>query len=584
MAGTRCASNFRPTRCAPATLASCRPSGRSRPRPATGRWPAGARCASNAPTWRPRARITSCSPTGSRTSRAASPETCSSCPSTWRSACSASRSASPASAPATPTTPSPRRPPSRCCWCACSRPSANGSGPPSWRRRYQDDPELRFFFTVVDAGVSTIAGIVKDGVLEHGFDVINDEDWAAWLRRHGATRGHDRAHARRALPAPARRLRRGLRLPRRRHRRRRLRRRHRHQRPAAARLQLPRLGHVQDAGGHGRRGVRARSTRCSTAAASASSSSTPSRPCDPGGNGIDSIEVVPQVEPRSARGEVRPAAVVNDLPCWPSEPLWEQLEAAAQGVDFEAELNPLGRPARKLERGTDFDEVVLGIPVGALPDICGELMARDDRFRRGIESAVTVRTQAFQLWANRASAELGWKYDENSVAGCFVEPLDTYCDMTHLLPRESWQPADGTKTIGYVCGVLDDRAGETPRAGDRARQAERDRVRRARPRRRSGRAPRPAASSTGACWSTATTRPARRASTPSTGAPTPRPGSATCSRPPARSSTACRRATRASPTSSSPATGPRTGSTAAASRRRSSPAWTRRGRSPASRR
>ena len=98
-------------------------------------------------------------------------------------------------------------------------------------------------------------------------------------------------------------------------------------------------------------------------------------------------------------------------------------------------------------------------------------MARDERFRRGIESAVTVRTQAFQLWANRAAAELGWKYDENSVAGCYVEPLDTYCDMTHLLPRESWQPADGTKTIGYFCGVLDDRAGEThEQATERAKQ------------------------------------------------------------------------------------------------------------------
>jgi hypothetical protein len=49
-----------------------------------------------------------------------------------------------------------------------------------------DEPRLRFFFTAVDAGVSTLAGVVEDGVLEHGFDVINDQEWAAWLRRHGA--------------------------------------------------------------------------------------------------------------------------------------------------------------------------------------------------------------------------------------------------------------------------------------------------------------------------------------------------------------------------------------------------------------
>ena len=56
------------------------------------------------------------------------------------------------------------------------------------RPALEDDPDLRFFFTIVDTGVSTIAGIVKDGVLEHGFDVVNDEDWAAWLAATAPTR------------------------------------------------------------------------------------------------------------------------------------------------------------------------------------------------------------------------------------------------------------------------------------------------------------------------------------------------------------------------------------------------------------
>jgi hypothetical protein len=84
---------------------------------------------------------------------------------------------------------------------------------------------------------------------------------------------------------------------------------------------------------------------------------------------------------------------------------------------------------------------------------------------------VTVRTQAFQLWTDRDASQLGWEFDENSVAGCYVEPLDTFCDMTHLLPRESWLPTDGAKSIGYFCGVLDDRPGEThAQATDRAKQ------------------------------------------------------------------------------------------------------------------
>ena len=58
---------------------------------------------------------------------------------------------------------------------------------------------------------------------------------------------------------------------------------------------------------------------------------------------------------------------------------------------------------------------MLAIPVGALKPICEELIECDVRLRR-IRNAVTVQTQAFQVWANGPAAELGWNYDENSVA------------------------------------------------------------------------------------------------------------------------------------------------------------------------
>jgi uncharacterized protein with NAD-binding domain and iron-sulfur cluster len=329
-------------------------------------------------------------------------------------------------------------------------------------RRHQDDPDLRFFFTLVDAGVSTVAGIVKDGVLEHGFDVVNDEDWAAWLRRHGArevTLGRtpaERSPVLRAVYDVAFAYPNGdidaadcaagtatndlLRLV------------FSYRGSIMYKMQAG-MGDVVFAPLYEllkRRGVRFEFFHAITA-------------LHPGGNGVDAIDVVRQAELAAGLDEYDPVLPVKGLPCWPSAPRWDQLEPAARGVDFEAELNPLDRPARTLERGRDFDEVVLGIPVGALPDICGELIARDERFRRGIESAATVRTQAFQLWANRTAADLGWAYDENSVAGCYVEPLDTYCDMTHLLPREAWLPGDGVRTIGYFCGVLDDRVSETPK-------------------------------------------------------------------------------------------------------------------------
>ncbi|OLE36555.1 MAG: hypothetical protein AUG48_07005 [Actinobacteria bacterium 13_1_20CM_3_68_9] len=174
------------------------------------------------------------------------------------------------------------------------------------------------------------------------------------------------------------------------------------------------------------------------------------------------IEVVPQIG-QAAMG-YEPLIDVGGLPCWPNEPIWDRLDGGKQlrevGADFEGNPNPLDRKATRLRLGTEFDQVVLAIPVGALAPLCGELMERDERFRRGIESAKTVRTQAFQLWLKKSSEQLGWAYGENSVTGCYVEPLDTYCDMTHLIPHELWDRGASVRSIAYFCGVLDDRPGE----------------------------------------------------------------------------------------------------------------------------
>ncbi len=325
-----------------------------------------------------------------------------------------------------------------------------------------DDAELRLYFTVVDAGVSTLAGIVEDGVLEHGFDAVNDEEWAAWLARHGAkevTLGRTpegRAPVLRAVYDVAFGFPGGsiaaadvaagtatsdlLRLV-------------FSYRGSFMRKMQAGMGDVVFTPLYEvlrRRGVRFRFfnevTRLGVAADA---------------QRIDSIEIVPQAGLSDRADEYEPLADVEGLPCWPSEPLWDQLEADARGHDFELRGNPLGHDPLLLRRGEDFDAVVLGIPVGALEPICAELMERDERFRRGIERAVTVQTQAFQVWANRGGEALGWEHGGNSVAGCYVEPIDTYCDMTHLIPRECWTQAEDVRTIGYFCGVLEDRPGET---------------------------------------------------------------------------------------------------------------------------
>ena len=49
------------------------------------------------------------------------------------------------------------------------------------------DDDVRRFWILLDLVATHIRGILRDGVLIKGFLAIDGEDWAAWLRRHGAS-------------------------------------------------------------------------------------------------------------------------------------------------------------------------------------------------------------------------------------------------------------------------------------------------------------------------------------------------------------------------------------------------------------
>jgi uncharacterized protein with NAD-binding domain and iron-sulfur cluster len=173
-----------------------------------------------------------------------------------------------------------------------------------------------------------------------------------------------------------------------------------------------------------------------------------------------------QARPR-AGGEYQPLVPVRGLPCWPAQPKFDELEGgaalAASGIDFESQWDERRVGRRTLRVGADFDFVVLGVGLGALPYVCGALLERDARFRDMVEHVKSVPTQAFQLWLDRDLAELGWSAPSINLSG-FVEPFDTWADMTHLVPREDW--AKPPRTIAYFCSVLPD--AEQPRGAESA--------------------------------------------------------------------------------------------------------------------
>jgi uncharacterized protein with NAD-binding domain and iron-sulfur cluster len=157
------------------------------------------------------------------------------------------------------------------------------------------------------------------------------------------------------------------------------------------------------------------------------------------------------------KGDYRPLLDVRTrlgkLACWRHEPDWDQLEDGdlirRSGVDLESNARVPGESSFALE---DFDHAVLAIPVGALRSVAEELSARHERWRGLIHQTKTTRTQSLQLWSERSLAELGWAHEPPLVTG-YAESLDTWADMSHLIPMENDR---AVKHIGYFCGSLDD--------------------------------------------------------------------------------------------------------------------------------
>jgi len=165
------------------------------------------------------------------------------------------------------------------------------------------------------------------------------------------------------------------------------------------------------------------------------------------------------------RGTYDPLIDVDGLPCWPAEPRWEQLEDGerlrdemrAEGRTFECFWDHRKVATKTLRVGEDFDFVVLGVGLGAVPHVARELVERDRRWRDMVEKVKTVASQAFQLWLREDVESLGWTGPPLTLAG-FVHPFDTWADMRQLLAEERW--GETPRSLAYFCSVLPDLPGE----------------------------------------------------------------------------------------------------------------------------
>lgn len=315
------------------------------------------------------------------------------------------------------------------------------------------DPEVSRIWEIVDVVLAIIRGILRDGLIldRRGFDAIDDLDWREWLEKHGAAprtlesafiRGsYDLLFAYEDGDIERPRLAAGIALR------------------GSLRMFFTYRGALfwKMQAGMGdivfaplyevlkRRGVKFEFFH------------RLDRLCLGSDKGhVARIEMTQQATTKDGK-PYEPLVDVNDLPCWPSEPDYDQL---TNGVALQkSDWNPETRWGRKrgkaktLEVGRDFDFAVLATGLGEVPVVAEELLAASADWRQMVDKMGTVATQAFQVWLDAPMEELGWTLPQINISG-YVEPFDTWADMRQLGPAEDWKSEP--QTIAYFCSVLPD--------------------------------------------------------------------------------------------------------------------------------
>jgi uncharacterized protein with NAD-binding domain and iron-sulfur cluster len=319
-----------------------------------------------------------------------------------------------------------------------------------------DYPELSFIWQTIDLAVTSMLGILRFGLISdpRGFDAINKYDFREWLRLNGASErtidsplvrsGYDILFAYedgdplRPRCAAGVMLRGSLRML-------------FGSRGAIFWKMRAGMGDIVFAPFYQvlkRRGVSIRFFHRLTALRVAEHTT-------PAGSSryVPALEF--DVQARTRDGEYYPLVEVNGLPCWPSTPDYSQLidgeRLSRDHVDFESHWHRTRFARKELRASVDFDVVVLAVGLGAIPEICSELIRRDTRWRTMVQRLKTIETQAFQIWLRKPMHVLGWNNPPVSLSA-YVHPFETWADMGHLASEENWK--NRPRAIAYFCSPL----------------------------------------------------------------------------------------------------------------------------------
>ncbi len=325
---------------------------------------------------------------------------------------------------------------------------------------------IRMAWRAFHLGLSCISGILKDGLLEHGYDVIDDQEYMAWAKSHsplwkiwGALK-HEAdglafdtspfvrpfydaafAYAEGDPKKPSIAAGVGMR--------------------SCLRLLLQGTGPLarEMRAGMGdtifsplyevlrARGVRFEFFQRVEDLA----------PSDDGEQ-VESIALSQQVR---LTGAYEPLFWVKNVQCWPTEPFAEHIDPEdakrIPGHDlghYDSGWTDTG-PTSVLRAGEDFDRVVLAISVGCHPRVCSDLLALRPGWKAMVEGLASCRTLATQLWFQKDAKGLGAPAGA-PLTGAYIEPLSSLADFTHLIPRENWPAQETPGYLAYACGCMKD--------------------------------------------------------------------------------------------------------------------------------
>ena len=307
-------------------------------------------------------------------------------------------------------------------------------------------------YSLFDIGCAVVVGLIRDDVIYKGFDVIDDVELRSWLKKHGASEtsvshglvhatydylfAYEKGEASRPNIGAGTGLRMILRLL-------------ITSRTAVFWKMQAGMGDTIFGPAYEvlkRRGVKIEFFH-----------EVEGLRLDAEGKGVVAVDVARQVD--VVDDDYTPLVDIKGLPCWPSAPLWDQIVGGdrmkERGVNLESAWSdhvPVEK--RRLEKGKDFDLVVLGISVAALEQVAADLIEANPRFKQMVRGIETNQTLAAQFWLKDNECELGWIEGATVMTG-YKSPLSTWADMSYLDAREAW-PEGSVNNISYFCGPMPD--------------------------------------------------------------------------------------------------------------------------------